>query len=117
MIYLTLEPKLKKRKREETMGIVITSDGEYSGNGMALSVKLWELLHSSDYLQREVAKLIQQMRLDAWLSPFLTDLSIYKRDLMPRHPQENDNLCNVLRMASSCFFNKDYKVSNEFTNM
>lgn len=106
---------MKKRKREDNGGIVITSDGDYSGNGLALNVKLWDLLHSSDYLQREVGKLSQQLRLDSWLNSFLTDLAMYKglhHEVLPRLSQEPASLSVHLRLASTCFFLKDYKVHN-----
>lgn len=111
------EPKLKKRKREDNAGIVVTSDGEYSGNGLALAVKLWDLLHSGDYLQREMGKLNQQLRLDTWLNLFLTDLAMYKglhREALARLPQEAGNLSAHLRLASTCFFLKDYKGMLEY---
>jgi integrator complex subunit 10 len=95
------------------LGIAITSDGEYSGNGLALAVKLYDLIHSSEYLQRETVKIIQQMRLEPWLNPFLNDLAMYKgmhHDLLLRLPQETNTLCAQLRLASTCFFVKDYKV-------
>lgn len=108
------EPKLKKRKREENTSIVlVTSDSNYNGNGLALAVKLWDLLHSSDYLQREIGKLSQQLRLDTWLNPFLTDLAMYKglhHEVLARLSQEGGNLSVNLRLASMCFFLRDYKV-------
>ena len=110
---LFAEPKLKKRKRDETMNIAITSDGEYNGNGLAFAVRLWDLLHASEYLQREMLKLSTQFRLDPWLNLFLTDLAIYKglhHECLTRLPLEPNNLCSHLRFASSCFFLKDYKV-------
>ena len=110
---MSSEPRVKKRKREEQLGIIVTSDGEYSGNGLALTVKIYDLIHSSEYLQREATKIIQQMRLDAWLSPFLNDLTMYKglhHDLLLRLPQEPNNISTHLRMASTCFCIKDYKV-------
>lgn len=105
---------MKKRKREESFGTVITCDGEYSGNGLALAVKLYDLIHSSDYLKQESLKLVQQMHLEIWLNPFLNDLAMYKglhHDLMLRLPQETNTLCAQLRLASTCFSVKDYKVS------
>lgn len=105
------EPKLKKRKRDDA-GIIITSDSDYNGSGLALAVKLWDLLHSSDYLQREIAKLVQQLRLDNWLNLFLTDSAMYKgsyREVLARL-SEGGNLSVNLRLASTCFFLKDYKV-------
>ncbi|OXU21816.1 hypothetical protein TSAR_001848 [Trichomalopsis sarcophagae] len=113
------EPKVKKRKREEPIGIVITSDGEYSGNGLALAVKLYDLIHSSEYLQRETAKIIQQMRLESWLNPFSNDLAMYKgmhHDLLLTLPQEN-SLCAQLQLASTCFFVKDYKSMIEYITL
>lgn len=80
---------------------------------MALAVKLYDLIHSSEYLQRETAKLVQQMHLEIWLNPFLNDLAMYKglhHDLMLRLPQETNTLCAQLRLASTCFSVKDYKV-------
>ncbi|KAG7202000.1 hypothetical protein KM043_004689 [Ampulex compressa] len=113
----SVEPKLKKRKREDNGGVVVTSDGDYSGNGLALAVKLWDLLHASDYLQREMAKLNQQLRLDAWLNPFLTDLAMYKglhHEVLARLPQEGTCLSAHLRLASTCFFLKDLKGMLEY---
>lgn len=91
----------------------MTSDSDYNGNGLALAVKLWDLLHSSDYLQREINKLSQQLRLDTWLNPFLTDLAMYKglhHEVLARLSQEGSNLSVNLRLASTCFFLRDYKV-------
>lgn len=95
------------------MSIVITSDGEYSGNGLALAVKLWDSLRGNEYLQRELNKLSQQLRLDGWINPFLTDLSMYKGlypEVIPRLSQESGNLVSHLKLACSCYFVKDYKV-------
>ncbi|XP_046417197.1 integrator complex subunit 10 isoform X2 [Neodiprion virginianus] len=106
------DPKLKRRKREDSLALMVTSDGEYNGNGLGIAVRLWDILHSSDYLQREVGKLSQQLRLDTWLSLFLTDLAMYKglhRDTLSRLSQESCNLSTELRLASSCYFLKDYK--------
>ncbi|XP_014611356.1 PREDICTED: integrator complex subunit 10 isoform X1 [Polistes canadensis] len=111
------EPKLKKRKREDNSGIVVTSDGDYSGNGLGFAVKLWDLLHSSDYLQIEIDKLNQQARLDAWLNPFATDLAMYKglhHEVLTRLSQEGSSLSTHLRFASTCFFLKDYKGMLEY---
>lgn len=76
-------------------------------------MKLWDLLHSSDYLQREIGKLNQQLRLDTWLNSFLTDLAMYKglhHEVLARLSQETGSLTTHLRLASTCFFLKDYKV-------
>ncbi|XP_016912803.1 integrator complex subunit 10 isoform X2 [Apis cerana] len=116
-VHSPTEPKLKKRKREDNGGIMITSDNDYSGNGLALTVKLWDLLHSSDYLQREIGKLNQQLRLDSWLNSFLTDLAMYKglhHEVLARLSQEAGNLSAHLRLASTCFFLKDYKGMLEY---
>jgi len=75
-------------------------------------VSLWDLLHSTDYLQREVAKLSQQMRLDTWIKPFRTDVSVYKGlhvDALNRFGQEGGFLVTQLRIASTFFAVKDYK--------
>ena len=93
--------------------MAITSDGEYNGNGLTLTVKIWDLLHASEYTQREMLKLNTQFRLDPWLNSFLTDLSMFKglhHEVLARLPQESNNLCSHLRLASTCFFLKDYKV-------
>lgn len=114
------EPKLKKRKREENTSVLVTSDSDYNGNGLALAVKLWDLLHSSDYLQREIGKLSQQLRLDSWLNPFLTDLAMYKglhHEVLARLSQEGSNLSVNLRLASMCFFLRDYKVRYYYNYM
>lgn len=98
----------------------MTSDGEYSGNGLGLAIKLWDLLHSSDYLQREMTKLGQQLRFDTWLNPFLVDLGMYKgfhHEVMNRLSQEGGSLMNHLRLASTCFFLKDYKAMLEYIIM
>lgn len=109
--FYKLEPKLKKRKRDDA-AIIVTSDSDYNGSGLALAVKLWDLLHSSDYLQREISKLIQQLRLDNWLNQFFTDSAMYKglyREVLGRLA-EGSTLSANLRLASTCFFLKDYKV-------
>lgn len=110
--FVQLEAKLKKRKREDN-GVIITSDNDYSGNGLALAVKLWDLLHSTDPLQREISKLIQQLRLDAWLNVFLTDLAMYKglhHEVLARLSKEGGSLSVNLRLAGTNFFLKNYKV-------
>ncbi|XP_015607982.1 integrator complex subunit 10 isoform X2 [Cephus cinctus] len=111
------EPKIKKRKREDVPPLMITNDAEYNGNGISLAVKLWDILHSTEYLQRDTAKLIQQMRLDSWLNHFLTDLTMYKglhHEALGRLSQEGTNLTTHLRLASTCFFLKDYKAMLEY---
>ncbi|XP_014214813.1 integrator complex subunit 10 [Copidosoma floridanum] len=116
-VTLVTEPKVKKRKREEPLGVVITCDGEYNGHGLALFVKLYDLVHSTDNMQRECSKIIQQMRLESWLNPFLNDLTMYKglhHDLLLRLPQETNPVCMQLRMASSCFSVKDYKTMVDY---
>jgi len=113
LAFLKPESKLKKRKRDDNAGIIVTSDTEYNGNGLPLAVKLWDLLHSNDFLQREMGKLNQQLRLDTWLNPFLADLIMYKglyHDVLTRLTQETSSLSTNLRLASTCFFLKDYKV-------
>ncbi|XP_024873318.1 integrator complex subunit 10 isoform X2 [Temnothorax curvispinosus] len=110
-VYSSAESKLKKRKRDDNAGVIITSDSDYNGSGLAVAVKLWDLLHSSDYLQREITKLNQQLRLDNWLNLFLTDLAVYKglhHEVLARLT-EGGNLASNLRSASTCFFLKDYK--------
>ncbi|XP_011874099.1 PREDICTED: integrator complex subunit 10 [Vollenhovia emeryi] len=110
------EPKLKKRKRDDNAVTIITSDSDYNGSGLALAVKLWDLLHSNDYLQREITKLNQQLRLDNWLNLFLTDLAMYKglyHEVLTRLTEGN-NLSSNLRSASTCFFLKDYKGMLEY---
>ncbi|XP_076626592.1 integrator complex subunit 10 isoform X2 [Colletes latitarsis] len=116
-VHSSAEPKLKKRKRDDNGGIAVTSDGDYSGSGLALAVKLWDLLHSNDYLQREIGKLNQQLRLDTWLNSFLTDLAMYKglhHEVLARLSQEAGSLSAHLRLASTCFFLKDYKGMLEY---
>lgn len=111
------EPEMKKRKRDDNAGIIVTSDGDYNGNGLALAVKLWDLLHSSDYLQRETGKMIQQLRLDPLLNSFLTDLAMYKgvhHEVLARLSQESGSLSAHLRLASTCFLLKDYKSMLEY---
>ncbi|XP_011708303.1 PREDICTED: integrator complex subunit 10 [Wasmannia auropunctata] len=115
-VYSSAESKLKKRKRDDSAGVIVTSDSDYNGSGLALAVKLWDLLHSSDYLQREITKLNQQLRLDNWLNLFLTDLAMYKglhHEVMARL-SEGGNLSANLRSASTCFFLKDYKGMLEY---
>ncbi|KAL0128271.1 hypothetical protein PUN28_003497 [Cardiocondyla obscurior] len=115
-IYSSAESKLKKRKRDDNAGIIMTSDNDYNGNGLAMAVKLWDLLHNSDYLQRELTKLNQQLRLDNWLNLFLTDLAMYKglyHEVLARLTEGN-NLSSNLRLASTCFFLKDYKGMLEY---
>ncbi|XP_043275092.1 integrator complex subunit 10 [Venturia canescens] len=106
------EPKLKKRKREEPSGVILTSDSEYCGSGLSLAVSLWDLLHSTDYLQREFAKMNQQMRLDNWMKSFRTDVSVYKGlhvDALNRFGHEGGLLVTQLRIASTFYAVKDYK--------
>ncbi|KAK9306242.1 hypothetical protein QLX08_002978 [Tetragonisca angustula] len=82
--------KLKKRKREDNGGIVLTSDGDYNGNGLALAVKLWDLIHN---------------------------LAMYKglhHEVLTRLSQEAVSLPVHLRLASTCFFLKDYKGMLEY---
>ncbi|XP_066594872.1 integrator complex subunit 10 isoform X2 [Prorops nasuta] len=113
----TNEPVIKKRKRDDNAGIIITSDGDYSGNGLAIAVELWDLLHSNEYLQREIGKLSQQLRLDTWLNPFLAELATYKglhHEIAARLSKENASISVHLRLASSCFFLKDYKRMLEY---
>ncbi|XP_032675087.1 integrator complex subunit 10 [Odontomachus brunneus] len=114
-VHIPAEPKLKKRKREEN-GVIITSDNDYSGNGLALAVKLWDLLQSTDHLQREKAKLIQQLRLEVWLNTFLTDLAMYKglhHEVLARLSQESGSLSVNLRLAGTNFYLKNYKIMLE----
>lgn len=92
---------------------MITCDGEYNGNGLALFVKLYDLINTTDYMQKETAKIIQQMRLESCLNPFLNNLTMYKglhHDLLLRLPQETNSICMQLRMASSCYNVNDHKV-------
>ncbi|KYN30461.1 Integrator complex subunit 10 [Trachymyrmex septentrionalis] len=110
------ESKLKKRKRDDNAGVVITSDSDYNGSGLALAVKLWDLLHSSDYLQREITKLNQQLRLDNWLNLFLTDLAIYKglHHEVRARLLEGNTLATNIRLACTSFFLKDYQAMLEY---
>lgn len=125
-LYLKLyepESKLKKRKRDDNAGTVITSDSDYNGSGLALAVKLWDLLHSSDYLQREITKLNQQLRIisgiDNWLNLFLTDLAIYKglHHEVRARLLEGNTLSTNIRLACTSFFLKDYQVCYDYIRM
>ncbi|KAL7304026.1 hypothetical protein TKK_0003495 [Trichogramma kaykai] len=111
------EPKIKKRKKEEQHNIVITCDGEYDGDALILAVKLYDLMNASEVSQKEFVRLIAQLRLNAVLTSFVNDVSLYKnlhRDLLLRLPQEANNISIHLRMASSCFVVKDYKAMLEY---
>lgn len=111
---------MKKRKREDTLGIVLTSDSEYNGQGLTSAVLLWDILHSTEYMQREVAKLSSQMRLETWLNPFLTDVAIYKglhHEVLARCVQESGSLSMKLRLVSTYHCLKEYQVNNLLINL
>ncbi|KAK0080763.1 hypothetical protein PV325_013352 [Microctonus aethiopoides] len=104
------EPKLKKRKREENMGIILTSDGDYGGQALSSAVILWDILHSSEFMQREIAKLSLQMHLETWINPFLIDVAMYKglHHEILRFSTESSSLVTKLRLASAYYCLKDY---------
>lgn len=103
------------RKRSFNDEVLVTSDGEYSGNGLTLAVKLWDLMHTSgEYLQREMAKFSQQLKLENWYNTFLLDLAIHKgmhQEALNRLKMEKNTLVSVqLRLASIFFSLQNYEV-------
>lgn len=110
--------QIKKRKRDDP--IVLTSDANYSGNGLTLAILLWDILHSNEYMQRETAKIIQQMRLITWINPFSIDLAVYKglhHEALSRFPQEGSTLSTHLRLASTCYSLQDFKGMLDYIGM
>ncbi|XP_034951141.1 integrator complex subunit 10 [Chelonus insularis] len=110
--YSTTETKIKKRKREDNSGIVLTSDDDYDGQGLISAVMLWDILNRTELMKREIAKLSQQMHLETWINPFLNDVAIYKgqlHDVLTRFSQVTiKSIAIHLRLASTYFFLKDY---------
>ncbi|KAJ4445283.1 integrator complex subunit 10 isoform X1 [Periplaneta americana] len=80
------EPKHKRRKTElvdESSASAPTLTVGRPGNvavvhNFLMAIRCWDLLHSSDSLEREFAKLSQHLKLDSWLHGFLIDAAIYK---------------------------------------
>lgn len=94
------------------MGIILTSDGDYGGQVLSSAVILWDILHSSEFMQREIAKLSQQMHLETWINPFLIDVAMYKglHHEILRFSTESSSLVTKLRLTSAYYCLKDYAV-------
>lgn len=85
-----------------------------------MAVNCWDLLHSSEPLNREFVRVSNHLKLDNWLNGFLVDLLIYKE----RHDDALNRLYNVcdsfhsqliksLRIASLLYLKGNYLVSYE----
>lgn len=82
----SVEPKPKRRKIEmidDSSGSVPSLTVARPGNMLVvhnflMAVRCWDLLHSSDSLEREFTKLSQHLKLDSWLHGFLIDAALYK---------------------------------------
>ncbi|XP_067014792.1 integrator complex subunit 10 [Anabrus simplex] len=79
------EPKIKRRKLEidETVPLLTVAKPATGTpvpviHNFLMAVRCWDLLHSSEILDREFTKLSQHLRLETWLQGFLIDLALYK---------------------------------------
>ncbi|PNF20874.1 hypothetical protein B7P43_G11190 [Cryptotermes secundus] len=80
------EPKLKRRKTEmadDSSSLTPLLTVARPGNmvvvhNFLMAVRCWDLLHSSDSLERDFTKLSQHLKLDSWLNGFLIDATLYK---------------------------------------
>lgn len=85
-----------------------------------MAVNCWDLLHSSEPLNREFVRVSNHLKLDNWLNGFLVDYLIYKE----RHDDALNRLYNVcdsfhtpliksLRIASLLYLKGNYLVAYE----
>ncbi|KAF2903241.1 hypothetical protein ILUMI_02937 [Ignelater luminosus] len=112
------EPKSKRRKgdSDNTLPHITVDKAENKNviNNFLMAVNCWDLFHSSDYLQREFAKVNSHIKLDPWLSKFLIDYAIYKGrddDALNRLQQINEPnlmLTKNIRHASILYLRKNY---------
>ncbi|GLH03759.1 Integrator complex subunit 10 [Gryllus bimaculatus] len=113
------EPKAKRRKLDgdESSTPLITVAKPPVGQSVPpvvhnyiMAVRCWDLLHSTEYLEREFTKLSQHLRLNnTWLQGFLIDTAIYKgkfqeaieKILFQETTASTDCLQKNLRLAST----------------
>ncbi|KAF5294624.1 hypothetical protein FQA39_LY02756 [Lamprigera yunnana] len=117
------EPKSKKRKGDaDNVAPFVTVEKTENKNitsNFLMTVNCWEILHSSDYLQREFGKLNNHVKLDSWLSGFLIDYALYKGcydDALGRLQQIIDpqlQLVKNIRHANILYRRKNYTSSFE----
>ncbi|KAJ8939787.1 hypothetical protein NQ314_010991 [Rhamnusium bicolor] len=79
------EPKSKKGKNDGEIAhstvpyiSVEKPDLKYIHSNFLVCVNCWDLLNSSENLQREFIKLNAHLKLDPWLSGFVIDYALYK---------------------------------------
>ncbi|CAH0553252.1 unnamed protein product [Brassicogethes aeneus] len=112
----------------ETKGKKRKSDGEYTQphitvenpkfktmhNNFLMCLNCWDLINSSEILQREFPKLSANLKLDTWISNFLIDYAIYKgkyEDALTGLQQIFEpmaQLSKFIRIASVLYITKNY---------
>ncbi|XP_022904242.2 integrator complex subunit 10 [Onthophagus taurus] len=115
------EPKAKRRKSSdpEIQPHLSVEKSEYKNivNNFILTKKCWELLNSTDSLQREYNKLNSHLKLNNYLHQFMIDYYIYKGQIddafnyIQSSPQEshlNLKLTDSLRLANIMYLKKNY---------
>ncbi|CAG9860599.1 unnamed protein product [Phyllotreta striolata] len=115
------EPKNKKRKTDVDVSHVsapcITAEKpqyKHIQNNFLICMNCWDLLNSSENLQREFIKLNSNLKLDPLLSSFVIDYALYKgmydEALMFLHKVTEPPLLlqRYIREASILYFKKKY---------
>ncbi|XP_071448135.1 integrator complex subunit 10 isoform X2 [Hetaerina americana] len=84
-----------------------------------MAVRCWDLLHSSDSLEKEFVKLSQHLKVDSWpwFQGFLVDMMLYKGQfeeaLAKIHQSQDGSFRKNLRLASTYFCLDKFNVACE----
>ncbi|XP_044728934.1 integrator complex subunit 10 [Chrysoperla carnea] len=110
----------KRRKIEEDINQpILTIDKPASNTALTnfiMAANCWEMLHSSEIIQREFSKLTSNLKLEQSLNNFILDFAMYKghyEDALLRLQEDRPVepiavLTRNLRIASILFFQKYY---------
>ncbi|XP_049820530.1 integrator complex subunit 10 isoform X2 [Aethina tumida] len=120
------ETKAKKRKSDNDYLFphisVEKSDFKNMPSNFMICVNCWDLINSSEMLQREFAKLTSFLKLDKWMANFMIDYSIYKERyeealiFLHKVVEPSIQLSKFIRIASIFFNNKNYPACFEAIN-
>ncbi|XP_060526875.1 integrator complex subunit 10 [Cylas formicarius] len=117
----TTEPKSKKRKNDQDIihatnpyVSVEKADLKVIHSNFLMCVNCWDLLQSSENMQREFFKMQNHLKLDSWLSVFAIDYALYRARydeaylLLQKITDSSLFLQKYLRLASILYIKKNY---------
>ncbi|XP_049767483.1 integrator complex subunit 10 [Schistocerca cancellata] len=118
---LTGPPRAVGNSTATTVGAGLTSSPVV--HSFLMAVRCWELLYSTESLEREFSRLAQHLKLDVWLQGFLMDAALYSGNfesalsLVRSQPEPPPTslaaLRRHLRLASICYCLGQYQAAVE----